>query len=99
MLSCARPLTMLSEETQRTVIDQGRALFVRGALDDPGTQWAALIRKLERESISDWRVWWDYLASAVSVVIWVFSPYNAVSRRWRRGAFIALTQGRSWGWR
>ena len=56
MLSCARPLTMLSEETQRTVIDQGRALFVRGALDDPGTQWAALIRKLERESISDWRV-------------------------------------------
>lgn len=56
MLSCGRAITMLSEETQKTVIEQGRALFDRGTLDDPGTQWAALTRKLERETATDWRV-------------------------------------------
>ena len=56
MLSCGRELTQLSEETQEVVIEQGRQLFGNGALDSPGTQWPALIRKLERESGSDWRI-------------------------------------------
>ena len=56
MLSCGRELTELSAETRETVIEQGRQLFGSGALDDPGTQWSALIRKLERESATDWRV-------------------------------------------
>ena len=56
MLSGGRELTEVSEKTRKTVIEQGRHLFGSGALYDPGPQWAALIRKLERESATDWRV-------------------------------------------
>ena len=57
ILSCGRELQDLSEETQQLVIDQGRKIF--GGTNGPvryEPQWNAMLRKLERETPTDWRV-------------------------------------------
>ena len=56
LLSCGRELAELSEEVQATVIEQGRKIFGGRGPVRHGVEWAAMLRKLERDSGSDWRV-------------------------------------------
>jgi ribulose-5-phosphate 4-epimerase/fuculose-1-phosphate aldolase len=56
ILSCGRPLQELSQETRDLVIEQGRRIFGSSGAERVGREWPAMLRKLERESGSDWRV-------------------------------------------
>ena len=55
ILSCGRPIEELSEQTQALVIEQGLKIFGNNRRERFDHQWAAMLRKLERETDADWR--------------------------------------------
>jgi ribulose-5-phosphate 4-epimerase/fuculose-1-phosphate aldolase len=56
ILSCGREIQELSEETQRLVIGQATKIFGDKGSVRYDVQWDAMLRKLERDSKTDWRV-------------------------------------------
>ncbi|MCH9674428.1 MAG: class II aldolase/adducin family protein [Gammaproteobacteria bacterium] len=56
ILSCGREIQELSPQTQQTVIDQALKLFGGKGPVKYDVQWDAMLRKLERESATDWRI-------------------------------------------
>ena len=56
ILSCGREIQELSEATQNFVMEQGKKLFGGQGTVRYGVQWDAMLRKLERDSGTDWRV-------------------------------------------
>jgi ribulose-5-phosphate 4-epimerase/fuculose-1-phosphate aldolase len=56
ILSCGREIQEVSEESQQLVIEQSRKIFGDNGPVRYGPQWQAMVRKLERESSTDWRI-------------------------------------------
>ena len=56
LLSCGRKVRELAKETQELVIQQGLQYYTQDGPESGDALWPAMIRKLERESGSDWRV-------------------------------------------
>ncbi|HCE39351.1 MAG TPA: class II aldolase [Alcanivorax sp.] len=55
MLSLGQELQPPSQEVQDYTIDIGKKIFGKGGSASKNMQWPAMIRKLERETIDDWR--------------------------------------------
>lgn len=56
ILSCGRDIQSLSDQTQQTVIDQALKIFGGDGPVRYDVQWDAMLRKLERESTTDWHI-------------------------------------------
>ena len=55
ILSIGQELQPPSKDVQEYTIDIGKKIFGKGGSASKNMQWPAMIRKLERETIDDWR--------------------------------------------